>query len=511
MKSILPVEEHIKIDAARRAEKERLKQESRERWLKSLEQKKVDEWIIDTEKEITAENLKKMADQVLMAKALEVDSKSASSSESSGKVSSSGSENESGKADCAKTENVCRCCTKECKVCNTHTYLSNKRIQELVEKIGKNDKEILSRDKLVKASSERIKELSEKIEKDKSDVEQNFDKLKRSVKDSDGRNGKTHKENTHLSGVLQAKEKLINQQLDEIANLKLQFLEAKIENERINLKLNSYNSACFVLQHIVPKPIGKNKAGEDVYSDGTGKKSGLANESETSEKTDVEKLLESIDVTFTSQSDEDSIQYEVVKNVVENVLKSDSDSTEEDEYFLNNNIPKLKSQDNLSDESTLVMYKMNGPDKLYSDTEFLIENVNVDKLKKVFKLVEVKELTSSKRFLNLERDKSYYKKPVVPPRFNRNNQNRWSGGYQGGKNYPKRNFQQQKFVEKKVFVKSSSSISEQESEIFSKTNEEFFLLRRPHSRRSKGKFGMLTPVLASNATKLETLHESVPT
>ncbi|MFS8034355.1 hypothetical protein Hanom_Chr17g01580191 [Helianthus anomalus] len=91
------------------------------------------------------------------------------------------------------------------------------------------------------------------------------------------------------------------------------------------------------------------------------------------------------------------------------------------------------------------MYKMNGSDKLYSDSELLMENVNVDKLKKVFKLVEidvyeVKGLTSSKRFLNFERDNTYYMKPVVPPLFNKNNQNRSSGGYQGGKNYPKRNF-----------------------------------------------------------------------
>ncbi|MFS7905570.1 hypothetical protein Hanom_Chr01g00049221 [Helianthus anomalus] len=77
------------------------------------------------------------------------------------------------------------------------------------------------------------------------------------------------------------------------------------------------------------------------------------------------------------------------------------------------------------------MYKMNGPDKLYSDTEFPIENVNADKLKKVFKLVEidvseVMGLTSSKRLLNFEHDKSYYKKPIVPPHFNKNNQNKWS-------------------------------------------------------------------------------------
>ncbi|XP_035830760.1 uncharacterized protein LOC118480158 [Helianthus annuus] len=125
-------------DVAKKAEEEELKS------------KKIDEGIIDTTKEMTTENLTKMADKVLMAKELEVDSKSAS--ESTSKV----------------------------------------------------------------------------------------------------------------------KKWQINQQLDEIANLKLQFQEAKIENERINLKLNSYNSAGFVLQHIVPKPIGKNKVGEDVYSDGTG-------------------------------------------------------------------------------------------------------------------------------------------------------------------------------------------------------------------------------------------------
>ncbi|MFS7967689.1 hypothetical protein Hanom_Chr09g00788701 [Helianthus anomalus] len=129
--------------------------------------------------------------------------------------------------------------------------------------------------------------------------------------------------------------------LDEIANLKLQFQEAKIENERINLKLNSYSSTSFVLQHIVPKPIGKNKAGEDVYSDGTGvgyhqvpppvlnnfskKNSGLHNEDEANEKTNEVKLLEIIDVTFTSSSDEDSAQSEFIKNVVENVIKYVSD------------------------------------------------------------------------------------------------------------------------------------------------------------------------------------------
>ncbi|MFS7948751.1 hypothetical protein Hanom_Chr06g00563551 [Helianthus anomalus] len=398
IKSIAETERQRDIEEARKAEEERLKS------------KKVDEGIIDTTKEMTAENLTKMADKVLMAKSLEVDSKSTPSTESSSK----------------------------CKVYNTYAYLTSKKIQDLVEKVGRTEKDILNRDKLLRASNERINELNDKIEKDKSYVEriqkekekltlenrtisENFDKLKRTVKDSDERNGKTYKENVHLSGVLQAKEKQINQQLDEIANLKLQFQEAMIENERINLKLSSYNSASFVLQHIVPKPIGKNKAGEDIYSDGTKvgyhqvpppvlniiskKQSGLDNISETSEKTDVEKLPKKIDVTFTSSSDDDSIQSEVVKNVVENVLKSNNDSTEDEECFLNNYTPKQKSKNNSNDEPTLVMYKMCGSDKLYSDSEFPIENVNVDKLKKVFKLVEIdvsemKGLKSSKRFLN---------------------------------------------------------------------------------------------------------------
>ncbi|MFS8002803.1 hypothetical protein Hanom_Chr13g01206391 [Helianthus anomalus] len=190
-------------------------------------------------------------------------------------------------------------------------------------------------------------------------ISKDFDKLKRRIKDSDERNSKT----------------------------------PKSENGRINLKLNSYTSASFVLQHIIPKP------GEDVYSDGTRvgyhkvpppmrnnftkKQSGLVNESFSSEKSDAEKLPDNIDVTFNSQSGEGSIESEVVKDVVE---KS-----------------KPKSQNNLEDEPTLVMYKMNGSDKLYSDKEFPIENVNVDKLKKVFKLVEfdvseVNGLSSTKRF-----------------------------------------------------------------------------------------------------------------
>ncbi|MFS8035286.1 hypothetical protein Hanom_Chr17g01591311 [Helianthus anomalus] len=136
---------------------------------------------------------------------------------------------------------------------------SNDHVKKLTDKID-NDKIEL----------ERIRKENEKLIQENRQLSENFNKLKHTIKDSDERNSKTRKENDHLTRVLRHKEEQINKQLDEIAKLKLQFKEAKIENERINLKLTSYTSASFVLQHIVPKPIGKNKAGEDVYSDGTG-------------------------------------------------------------------------------------------------------------------------------------------------------------------------------------------------------------------------------------------------
>ncbi|KAJ0441294.1 putative transcription factor interactor and regulator CCHC(Zn) family [Helianthus annuus] len=452
-----------------------------------------------------------MADKVLAAKALEVDSNSVSESKS--QVSSTLSTNASGKKIDGNAD--CKNCNKECKFCNTVTYLNGKKVEDLTAKVRSVENQILGRDKTIKASTERIKELTAQIETDKIEHEkvqqenerlilenrqifEKFEKLKSTVKDSDDRNGKTFKENEHLKAVLRVKEESINKQLDEIANLKLKVQEAEIENERIQLKLNSYSSASFVLQHIVPKPIGKNKAGEDVYSDGTGvgfhkvpppilhnytkKESGLV---EIEGESEV-KLPENIDVTFTSSND-DSVQNDIVKGVVENVLKTESDTTEEDGCFLEKYIPKQKSKNNLNEESNLVMYKMLGSDKLFSDSEFPIENVNMNKLTNVFKLVEVElsavnNLSQKKSKMRFEKEKVYNKKSVNPPRFYNNNRNNQSGGYQGGKSYQKRNVPNKRFVEKKKFVNSSSSLADEEKEIFSKSNKEFFEKRASQSQ-----------------------------
>ncbi|KAF5786583.1 putative transcription factor interactor and regulator CCHC(Zn) family [Helianthus annuus] len=247
------------------------------------EVKKIDTGLIDVTQELTSENLGKMADKVLAAKAFEVDPNSVS--ESKDQVSPNVSANASGKKIDGNID--CKNCTKECNFCSTVTYLNNEKIKNLTAKVSSVEDQILGRDKTVRASTERIKELTSQMEKDKIDhekvkteneklilenrkISEKFEKLKTTVKESDERNGKTFKENEHLRAVVRIKEELINKQLDEIAKLKLKVQEAEIENQRIQLKLNSYNSASFVLQHIVPKPIGKNKAGKDVFSDGTG-------------------------------------------------------------------------------------------------------------------------------------------------------------------------------------------------------------------------------------------------
>ncbi|MFS7966351.1 hypothetical protein Hanom_Chr09g00772751 [Helianthus anomalus] len=164
-----------------------------------------------------------------------------------------------------------------------------------------------------------------------------------------------------------------------MAKLKLQIEEVKIENERINLNLKSYYTTSFILDHIIAKPIGINNDGEDVYQNGTGvgynyvpppinkdfsnKNLGLEKALNMKRESETDNLPENINVTFGESSDEGNVDSEVVKNVIDNVLKSDSDSTkskisnerlEDDECYLNNYFQKFKH--NLNEEPTLVMY-----------------------------------------------------------------------------------------------------------------------------------------------------------
>ncbi|MFS7969298.1 hypothetical protein Hanom_Chr09g00807511 [Helianthus anomalus] len=83
------------IEQLKREDEERKKEHARKAEEEELKSKKVDDGIINTTKELTPENLTKMADKVLMDSQLEVDSKSPS--KSTNMVSGSSSSVETGK------------------------------------------------------------------------------------------------------------------------------------------------------------------------------------------------------------------------------------------------------------------------------------------------------------------------------------------------------------------------------------------------------------------------------
>ncbi|MFS7969296.1 hypothetical protein Hanom_Chr09g00807491 [Helianthus anomalus] len=83
------------IEQLKREDEERKKEHARKAEEEELKSKKVDDGIIYTTKELTPENLTKMADKVLMDSQLEVDSKSPS--KSTNMVSGSSSSVETGK------------------------------------------------------------------------------------------------------------------------------------------------------------------------------------------------------------------------------------------------------------------------------------------------------------------------------------------------------------------------------------------------------------------------------
>ncbi|KAM0007299.1 hypothetical protein Hdeb2414_s0145g00813001 [Helianthus debilis subsp. tardiflorus] len=110
----------------------------------------------------------------------------------------------------------------------------------------------------------------------------------------------------------------------------------------------------------------------------------------------VDKLPDNIDVTYTKSDDlGDS---EVVGKVVKSVLRDESTNNgkseshdENEESFHKNYLKNSKSEKNSNDDPIGLAYTMIGLDKLFSDIEFPIQNVILDKIDKVFKLVEIEK------------------------------------------------------------------------------------------------------------------------
>ncbi|MFS7946528.1 hypothetical protein Hanom_Chr06g00537331 [Helianthus anomalus] len=176
-------EEELKeyFDRIRREKEEKGRRENPEKFVKE---------IIDVNQEMTAENLTKMAEQAMMTKALEVDTKTGSKSESSKQVSSVGHSDETGKNNDSKTENHCRNYMKSFKVCNAKELASKARIEELKEKINTLNDNMILRDKILKSSKEKIDLLEEKIKNDEKGVE-NFRKTNETLILEDKKNNRS--------------------------------------------------------------------------------------------------------------------------------------------------------------------------------------------------------------------------------------------------------------------------------------------------------------------------------
>ncbi|MFS7890992.1 hypothetical protein Hanom_Chr00s000188g01627761 [Helianthus anomalus] len=120
------------------------------------------------------------------------------------------------------------------------------------------------------------------------------------------------------------------------------------------------------------------------------------------------------------------------------------------------------SEHSSNDHPVILMYKMCGSDQLYSDTECSIQNVNLNGIEKVFKLVEIKiseieSLTKESEISKIKRNNSYYSKPK---NVYTNNQQRNYKGWNGfGYRYGKRNYNKlvkSKVLKKMTFVPASS-------------------------------------------------------
>ncbi|MFS7981055.1 hypothetical protein Hanom_Chr10g00946461 [Helianthus anomalus] len=166
----------------------------------------------------------------------------------------------------------------------------------------------------------------------------------------------------------------------------------------------------------------------------------------------IYQLPDDIDVTYTKS---DICESELVNDVVEKVFDDEkqNDSTknessnsqfEDEESFHKNYLQKSKFDSKMNNNPTMVMYKTFGLDKFFSNIEFPIQKVILEKLEKMYKLVEIEvskieNLATTARNLNSKREKSFYTKSRNSHYQKKNFKNERAGlGYKNNKNQNKR-------------------------------------------------------------------------
>ncbi|MFS7905945.1 hypothetical protein Hanom_Chr01g00053651 [Helianthus anomalus] len=112
---------------------------------------------------------------------------------------------------------------------------------------------------------------------------------------------------------------------------------------------------------------------------------------------EVNQLSDDINVIYTKS---DVCESALVNDVVEKVFDGEKQNDftknenskskfEDEESFHKNYLKNSKYDSKMNNDPIRLMYQMVGSDKLFSDIEFSVQNVIVEKFEKVFKLVKI--------------------------------------------------------------------------------------------------------------------------
>ncbi|KAJ0450732.1 hypothetical protein HanHA300_Chr15g0559561 [Helianthus annuus] len=292
-----------------------------------------------------------------------------------------------------------------------------------------------------------------------------------------------------IEAKYEGKQRVLNQYIDELAKVNCELAE---KEKKIN-KLQSYHASSHILERIFnikPHDNGCEKNKKGIGSEYLQIPPPLENnytsyddEKVTKVINMVDQLPENIDVTYTKS---DVGESKVVNKVVESVLKDENDSTkteisksqnEDEESFHKNYLKNSKSESDTksNDDPILLAYLMVGSDKLFSDDEFPIHNVIVEKVERVFKLVEIEKSKIEKlggKTGKLRGKKTFYNKPS----YKKKNTNAVLG-YKKKQNQKKR-AEKINFQKMTNFVHETSSEEEKEIRFSRQTNEEFFAQKK---------------------------------
>ena len=232
-------------------------------------------------------------------------------------------------------------------------------VEKIVEKVVEVTKPCEKCSESCKVCEEKDKKIAD-LEKIKEDllsdvkyVKESYDVLNRTVDSLKRANAEFEKANDKMSATLMTKQSVINDYIEDCANLKKELELERIESERINRLLLSYTTCDYLIDRVYPTVAGLEAFKKKEKEEDTGKKPSVKynrcpppifesysprkpNEEQVDKALNIklkseitDELPDNIDVTFTaSDTDHES---ELIKKVVDQVLDKDEESESKSE------------------------------------------------------------------------------------------------------------------------------------------------------------------------------------